>query len=392
MVSHDARTLNPQIDPGDPLDDRTVAHYTLHTGPYVGFTARSVLIHLGRFANPATGECWPTQERIADELECSRHKVKRACEKLEAAGIITYRQMDGAAGRRTIYRFPAVDAGWVPLKKDEIGDLSLEHHYLKEMTRLRQEREHDTEEHQAALAEKNAWIDELEQMVASLNGTGELPTLTGNHEANLDIHSPARAGKKEEEEEGIMSHDAISSSSPSSSPSEANVQKNVTFTSDIEQWVRANWQDISKAPGRRTGWEDIGAAVGFYLKNPDRFTQDQRNQVARREQVPASAAPAPQPPAKLDREIDPAASAMWNEALDALRVQVPKPTFDTFFAGTIGVAIEDETFIVACLSPFQAGYLEKRMTRLISGSLEGVAGHVIDPIFVVGVAEEEEQP
>ena len=381
MIARTATPDNPAVGAGQPLDDKKVAYYTEHTGPYLGPVARAVFREIGRYVNPDTGKAWPTQERIAKSLEYSRQKVARATLKLEAVGLVTYEQLPGAAGRRTEYTYTACLDGWKVVPQEDIGDIPLEWHLVRQNRQL-----------QAELDQKDALIDELEQMVASLNGTGELPTLTGNHEANLDIHSPARAGKKEEEEEGIMSHDAISSSSPSSSSPEANDHKNVTFTSDIEQWVRANWQDICKAPGRRTGWEDIGAAVGFYLKNPDRFTRDQRNQDARREQVQASAAPAPQPPAKLDREIDPAASAMWNEALDALRGQVPKPTFDTFFAGTIGVAIEDETFIVACLSPFQAQYLEQRMARLITGSLEGVAGHVIDPIFVVGVAEEEEQP
>ena len=118
MASREASSHNP---PGDPLDDKTVAYYTRHTGPYVGFTARAVLLQVGRYANPTTGECGTTQERIAEELECSRQQVKRAFEKLEAAGIITCRQMDGTAGRRTEYTLTAAANGWTPLPKEESG-------------------------------------------------------------------------------------------------------------------------------------------------------------------------------------------------------------------------------------------------------------------------------
>ena len=72
-----ARALSRRTEPGK--------HYGLITAKFV-----AVLNVLGfGFHNAASGRCFPSYERIAEQADCSRATVYNAIHALERAGILT---------------------------------------------------------------------------------------------------------------------------------------------------------------------------------------------------------------------------------------------------------------------------------------------------------------
>jgi transcriptional regulator with XRE-family HTH domain len=64
---------------------------------------------------------------------------------------------------------------------------------------------------------------------------------------------------------------------------------------------------------------------------------------------------------------------IWEKALQQIRQQISKPSFDTWFK-TTSMKRESETFIIYCPNPFSAAWLHSRYASLIRKALEKVTG------------------
>lgn len=67
------------------------------TGSHV---AKAVLLHIANYADDA-GYCWPSQERLAKELEMGERTVREALARLEEMGVIRRERRYGKDGYRT---------------------------------------------------------------------------------------------------------------------------------------------------------------------------------------------------------------------------------------------------------------------------------------------------
>ena len=242
MTTERIATQDPSLGGGAPLDDPAVVYYTQHTGPWLGLAARALFSQLGRYANPATGQCWPSQERLARDLDTSRQTVSRLCDKLVAAGELLVEQLPGEPGKRNMYTLVGgLGKGWVPTPKPDLEGRSLEHYYLAENARLKNEN------------------DEFRRVFAKLISTGEVPDDLSEITLPTDLPNVAAETnmKEEEEEMGVLS---------SSSNAQVNAQQNLPLNTEIRQWVSAHWET--------SGWKDPGAAFRFYMDNPERFEVD----------------------------------------------------------------------------------------------------------------------
>ena len=76
-------------------------------------------------------------------------------------------------------------------------------------------------------------------------------------------------------------------------------------------------------------------------------------------------------------------TAMWQSVLGNLQLQVPRPSFDTWLKDTVGLAQDDDSFVVGTSSPFVAEMLEQRMYSLIHDAVEKVTGRRPEVRFVV---------
>ena len=97
--------------------DPHVASWTESQGPRLDLSERTVFMLLSTFANPDTGECWPSQDLLAYILDCHRTTVNRALTQImRSTGdkLLTKRYERSRSGgwSHAVYRLSGVDTGW----------------------------------------------------------------------------------------------------------------------------------------------------------------------------------------------------------------------------------------------------------------------------------------
>ena len=83
-------------------------------------------------------------------------------------------------------------------------------------------------------------------------------------------------------------------------------------------------------------------------------------------------------PAECAVAADPAAAALWREVLDDLRLQLPRPAFETRLKDTQGVLLQGNVFVVEAAGTFAVEWLERRMHHTMERTLERVAGRPLE--------------
>lgn len=81
---------------------------------------------------------------------------------------------------------------------------------------------------------------------------------------------------------------------------------------------------------------------------------------------------------------DTSAQRLWEAALGRLQMQTPRPTFDTWLAGTVGVRYEDGHLLVSTPTSFAAEWIERRVHSLVEEAASAVAGRRINVSYGVG--------
>ncbi len=82
------------------------------------------------------------------------------------------------------------------------------------------------------------------------------------------------------------------------------------------------------------------------------------------------------------------AREIWQTALGELQLQVSKPNYQTWFAGTEGLAFDGEAFLVGVPNAFVAEYLEKSQRSLIEKTLIGLTHRGVSARFKITWADE----
>ena len=77
------------------------------------------------------------------------------------------------------------------------------------------------------------------------------------------------------------------------------------------------------------------------------------------------------------------AEQVWEAVLGDLEVQVPRPSYETWLSGTVGLAYADNEFVVGAPNAFVAEMLEQRMYSLISHALQRVVNESAEIRFQV---------
>ena len=79
-----------------------------------------------------------------------------------------------------------------------------------------------------------------------------------------------------------------------------------------------------------------------------------------------------------------AAQRLWEAALGRLQLQTPRPTFDTWLAGTTGGRLDDDLLVVSVPTAFAAEWIERRIHSLVEEAVSAVAGRRLAISYVVG--------
>ena len=74
---------------------------------------------------------------------------------------------------------------------------------------------------------------------------------------------------------------------------------------------------------------------------------------------------------------------MWKAVLGDLQVQLTRPSYETWFTGTVGLEYTDHEFVVGAPNAFVAEMLDQRMYSLISRALERVVDRGVEVRFQV---------
>ena len=141
---------------GKPLDHPDPTYWAEQNGPWVKFTPRAILRELARYANPLTGECFVSLERLADTLATTTRTIGTGIKTLERAGSISTERSPNKVNH---YRLVGIDAQWQPSEKLSPGQLPIDDFRLQTERNLRDE------------------IANLKRQYAVLTN-GELPAIT----------------------------------------------------------------------------------------------------------------------------------------------------------------------------------------------------------------------
>ena len=195
------------------------------------------------------------------------------------------------------------------------------------------------------------------------------------------------------ESPGTRNEDVLSPPSPYGSPgtrSEPMIQQATLHDQEIAQhrlrseWLDEHWPWIQE----NSNWQDLGGAEKHYSKFPKEFQRLQERYEA------AQAAPSEGPEEPVyqvvdqDEENQEEAQAAWGQVLEALREQVPGPTFATYLQGTEGHALDVAGGVlrVVCPSVLAAQEIERRLYGSVVKQAERAVGDPVEVYFVTRAA------
>ena len=94
--------------------DREVMDWCENTGPWLPWKHRTLLKLIGEFADPSTGDAYPSQELLARILTTSRQTINKYCQELEELEVFTVDHQDRSSGDWTynVYHLAGFESGW----------------------------------------------------------------------------------------------------------------------------------------------------------------------------------------------------------------------------------------------------------------------------------------
>ena len=150
------------------------------------------------------------------------------------------------------------------------------------------------------------------------------------------------------------------------------------------EWLDEHWPWVQE----NTDWQGIGGAEKHFARFPREFQRLQQRyeaaQVAHDEDTEQSAYQV----VDLDSENQEEAQSAWGKVLEALREQVPGPTFATYLQETEGHALDVAGGIlqVVCPSAWVAQAIERRLYGSVEKQAAQVVGAPVEVYFVTRAA------
>jgi len=91
------------------MDNDLVDRY----GEAIGVNGLGMYAALARYANQTTGQCWPSLQRLSQQLDCTRRSARRYLYKLVEVGLITVEERPGLPWLITLVALKHGDKGRV---------------------------------------------------------------------------------------------------------------------------------------------------------------------------------------------------------------------------------------------------------------------------------------
>ena len=149
-------------------------------------------------------------------------------------------------------------------------------------------------------------------------------------------------------------------------------------------WLDEHWPWVQE----NTRWQDLGGAEKHFARFPREFRRLQERYEA------AQAATEEEPEGPTYQVVDPdaenqeEAQSAWGQVLEALREQVPAPTFATYLQETEGHVLDAAGGVlqVVCPSAWVAQAIERRLYGSVVKQAERAVGAPVEVYFVTRAA------
>ena len=411
-----------------------VVRYALNSGPGLNIPAWAVYIALAHFSDDH-GLSERTHREIADAIDAgSVSTVKTAIQHLEYFGKVEVTRRPGSTGGKNlpnVYRITGEEFEWQPTPKEprEPGQIFAAYRRRHAEIEAEHRRSYEALEQSHRLREQDL-LRRIGELEAAVNGhphsqgedavlsMGENPvsreeaippepapqpspatpeSLRNEPPYPSDDNPPGvTAELPEPHDEELDSRDTAIVLDPDS-PEEAEDEVDL-LTREFWPWIKGKWDDINNA-------------IHWYKRNRGEWTRQLKNARAAREAEERKEA---KPGNRADRhhpekeqggdetervpvwdssiQADPDARSLWSAVLADLKLQLPRPTFETWVKPTTGVAFQGDCFIVVAPTPFAVEWLEKRMFHALQSTLERAAGRGLQLQLQAREAHKDDDP
>ena len=157
----------------------------------------------------------------------------------------------------------------------------------------------------------------------------------------------------------------------------------------IDEAVPKYWEYMRESPENPKGWPGQRLARRWYKENKehqDRFLEQLEiweTRAAKDLREDGAAQEATSAVKRLSGEPDPEAERVWGEVLEKLRLQVPRPSFETWLKDTVGHTVTDSEMMVLAPTQNTAEWLERRMYQSVFRAVEQVLGRPVEVQFLL---------
>ena len=376
--------------------------------------AHGVLTQLSRFAN-RDGYAWPSIDTLRRLAKRASRTVRAAIDRLEGLGLLQVVER-GWQRHPNHYRL-----GWA--WSEDRGPASLQghvtSHYESSGTRNRPDMNppdplrvpRDMEE------ERERIIDVVLNVLESLSllppGTalrvrGDIKAAVMNPQGHVNgtyeslrIHNEPSGTRNggvmsppdHYESQETLDGDVLSpqgAHGPTGTRTEPMVLQATLHDQEVAQhrhrreWLDEHWPWVQE----NTRWHDLGGAEKHFARFPREFRRLQERYEA------AQAATEEEPEGPTYQVVDPGvenqeeAQSVWGQVLEALREQVPFPTFATYLKETEGHVLDTAGGIlqVICPSDWVAQAIERRLYGSVAKQASRVVGSPVEVYFVTRAA------
>ena len=403
-----------------------VVRYALNSGPGLNIPAWAVYIALAHFSDDH-GLSERTHREIADAIDAgSVSTVKVAIQHLEYFGKVEVTRRPGSTGGRNlpnVYRITGEEFDWQPTPKEprEPGQIFAAYRRRHAEIEAEHRRSYEALEQSHRQREQDL-LQRIGELEAAVNGhaprqgedaalsMGEPPVsreeaIPPEPAPQPSPDTPGSPGSLGKEPPGPSDDNppGVTAEMPEAHPQELD-SRETTVAPDPgpqeEEQVEEDEVDLLTRefwPWIKGKWDDINNAIHWYKRNRGEWTRQLKNARAAREAEERRQA---KPGDRADRhrpgyepgyeprgentervpvwdssiQADPDARSLWAAVLADLKLQLPRPTFETWLKPTAGVAFQGDRFIVVARTPFAAEWLERRIFHTLQSALERAAG------------------
>ena len=177
---------------------------------------------------------------------------------------------------------------------------------------------------------------------------------------------------------------------PAGTRSEPVVQQATLHDEEINQhrlraaWLDEHWPWVQE----NTRWQDLGGVEKHFARFPREFRRLQERYEAAQAAAEEESEGQPYPVVDPGSENQEEAQSAWGQVLEALREQVPAPTFATYLQETEGHVLDADGGVlqVVCPSAWVAQAIERRLYGSVAKQSERVVGAPVEVYFVTRAA------